>query len=415
MAVEFSSFLSSALLAIALGGLIGLERERTGSVIVGLRTFAIVSFFGLVSTFIGASFQAASSVSSIAIISIGFLGALILSFLYYYFRVVKGREAIGITTALAIPFTYLLGVLVGLGFTFEAVTSAIAIALLLVQRQKVHAVVKAVTVAEIADGLIFAIIAFVIYPLIPANPQVFLGYLIDLQLAWKIVVIGSLLSFGAHLLTKYLHAKGALLAAFFGGAVSSIGIIYLFIRHVVSNPKAVMLALVVSSAGAYAADVLFLLFVDPALFAAAGYSILAATLVLFALTFIYRRDADLGKVIFSKPLSLAFVAEFAILFFLVKFLADVLTSNFGEAGLVISSLIGGAASSSAVFASTVALFSQGAISSKQAAMSMLFGLVGSMAVKTLLVGYKLQWKGPVKLFVPAVASLTVGFAVFLLV
>ncbi|MDP3742649.1 MAG: DUF4010 domain-containing protein, partial [Candidatus Micrarchaeota archaeon] len=239
-------------------------------------------------------------------------------------------------------------------------------------------------------------------------------YTVDLQLAWKIVVIGSFLSFGAHLLTKYLHAKGALLAAFFGGAVSSIGIIYLFIKHVVRSPNVVMLALVVSSAGAYAADVLFLLFVDPALFAAAGYSILAATLVLFALTFVYRRDADLGKVIFSKPLSLAFVAEFAVLFFLVKFLADVLTANFGETGLVVSSLIGGAASSSAVFASSVALFSQGAISSKQAAMSMLFGLAGSMAVKTLLVGYKLQWKDPVKLFVPAVASLAVGFAVFLL-
>ncbi len=410
--IEFSSFLSSALLALALGGLIGLERERSGSTNLGLRTFAIVSFFGLVASVIGTSF---SGFASALVVGLGFFGALALSFLHYYFRVTRqsGKESIGITTALAVPFTYLLGVLVGMGYNFEAVASAIAIAFLLVEKQKVHAAVKSVSIVELVDGLIFAIIAFVIYPLIPANPQVFLGYAVDLQLAWKIVVVGSLLSFGAHLLTKYLHAKGALLAAFFGGAVSSIGVVYLFIHHVVRNPPVVRLALVASSAGAYFADLLFLGFVAPHLFAPAGYPIIAAALVLLGLTFLYRRDADLGKVIFSKPLSLAFVAELAVLFFLVKFLADVLTAYFGETGLLISSLIGGAASSSAVFASVIALFSQGAINVKQASLSMLLGLVGSLGVKTFLVGHKLKWNEPAKLLLPAVASLLVGFAVYL--
>ncbi len=407
---DFSSFIPSLLLSLALGALIGLERERTGSSIIGLRTFSLVSFFGFMTALISVGFQ---GLSSAVVIGIGFIGILCLSFLYYYFRSMQERELTGVTTALSIPLTFLLGVLVGLGFRVEAVASAIAIALLLVQRQKLHDAVKTVTVSEIVDGLIFAIIAFVIYPLLPSQPQEFLGHVIDLQLAWKIVIVGSFISFAAHLLTKYLHEKGALLAAFFGGAVSSIGIIYLFLRNVVHKPTVVRLALVTSSAGAYAADLVFLLFVDPRLLAVAGLPVFAATLLLFVLTFFYRKEADLGKVIFSKPLSLAFVAEFAVLFFLVKFLSDFLTTSFGENGLMLSSLFGGAASSSAVFASTVALFSQGSITAKQAALSMLVGLTGSMGAKTLLVAYKLKWREPAKLFLPAALSLLVGFIVFL--
>ncbi len=407
--LDFSAFVSSSLLALALGALIGLERERTSSSIVGLRTFAFVSFLGFMATLIGNVVNFTPVVAAI-----GFIGCLTFAFLYYYFRSFHEKALPGLTTALSVPLTYLLGVLIGLGYSIEAVTSAIAIALLLVERQKVHAVVKTVTVSEIIDGLIFAVIAFVLFPLLPTAPQVFLGYVLDLQLAWKIVVIGSLLSFGAHLLTKYLHGRGAILAAFFGGAVSSIGVIYLFLQESVKRPGVIRLALVASSAGAYLADLVFLLFLAPTLFEVAGFPIAVIGIILLAFTFFYKRGTELADVTFSKPLSLAFVAEFAVLFFLVKFLSDFLTAYFGQTGLFFSSFLGGVASSSAVFASTIALFSQGTITSKQAALSLLIGLTGSMLVKTLLVAYKLKWRDPVKVFAPAVIPLAVGFIVFLL-
>ncbi|MFH1246913.1 MAG: DUF4010 domain-containing protein [Candidatus Micrarchaeota archaeon] len=406
--IDFSAFISSSLLALCLGALIGLERERTSSTIVGLRTFALVSFLGFMATAIG------SSLGFVYIVTgVGFLGTFVFAFLYYYFRALHEKAIAGLTTALSLPLTYLLGVLIGMGYSIEAVASAIAIALLLVERQKLHDAVKKVTIAEIVDGLIFAVIAFVIYPLLPSKPQLFLGYTIDLQLVWKIIVVGSLLSFGAHLLTKYLREKGALLAAFFGGAVSSLGIVYLFIRSVSRNPPLVRLALVTSSAGAYAADVVLLFFIAPQLLTSAGLVAIAATLVLFVFTWLYSRETKFTGTVFSKPLSLAFVAEFALLFFLINFLSGFLISSFGETGLLLSSLIGGAVSSSAVFASVVALFAQGSVTAKQASLSMLLGLTGSMAVKTFLVGRKLNWREPVKIILPALASLVVGFIVFL--
>ena len=306
----------------------------------------------------------------------------------------------------------MLGELVSHGFFIESVASAIAIALLLAERHRVHAAVKTITHDEIVDGLIFAVIAFVIYPLIPAQPQVLLGYVFDLQLVWKVIVVASLLSYGAHLLAKYLHSRGVLIATFFGGAVSSLGIIHLYAHKQKRGVELLRFAMVTSSAGAYLADLFLLLFIAPALVFPAATSIIVATLVLAVFALIYRQQRIQAGV-FSKPLSFSFVLEFALLFFSVELLSSYAVSAFGQGGLLVSSFIGGLASSTAVFASVAAMFQAGNVTSFNAGLAMLLGLAGSLAVKLGFLYGKVKQRDFAKLLIPAVAALVAGAAVFI--
>jgi len=404
-----TSFISTALLSLALGGLIGLERERSNPhSTIGLRTFALLSFLGLLASTLGSNF---GGVAQIALEGLGFAGALAFAIMFYYFKSSKLRESLGITTALVIPLSYIFGVLVGRGFILEAVASTIAVTLLLAERTKVHAAIRTITHTELVDGLIFAIIAFIVLPLIPGQPQQVLGFSFDLQFVWKIVVIASLLSFAAHFLAKYLHSKGVFLAIFFGGAVSALGVIHLYARKTFDF-KQLRFAFVTSSAGAYAADLILLALIAPVLFTLAVYPLLFATAVLFVFMFLYRGE-KLHDSVFSKPLSLSFVIEFSLLFFAVKLFSEYAVASLGQNGLLISSFLGGLASSTAVFATIASLFNGGEVTAHSAALSMLLGLAGSFAVK-LVVLYPRIRKNIGSVLVPAVLSLAAGAVAFIL-
>jgi uncharacterized membrane protein (DUF4010 family) len=149
-------FLLQASLALAIGGLIGLERgKQTGHPLLGVRTFALVSLLGLLLTVI--PFQ-----PEVALPAIGLFGVFVFSFLYYYFKAIHFKGAWGLTTALMLPFVFFLSVLVGKGFLFEAGVAAIVATFLLVEKAEVHRITNTVSKPEIIDALIFAIIAFII-------------------------------------------------------------------------------------------------------------------------------------------------------------------------------------------------------------------------------------------------------------
>jgi putative Mg2+ transporter-C (MgtC) family protein len=117
-------------IAIVLGGIIGLERERRGHD-AGIGTFAMVTLgacvFSMVSDLVFASASDNTRIASGVVEGIGFLGAGI---------IIHGRTGIsGLTTAATLWAAAAVGMLVGYGLNVLAVLTTMAVMLVLVIRQ----------------------------------------------------------------------------------------------------------------------------------------------------------------------------------------------------------------------------------------------------------------------------------------
>lgn len=407
--MSFQFFLGNALLALALGGLVGLERERLGGMkLIGVRSFGLASLFGFLISTIATG---VSKDTGVLLQAVGLIGIFTLAALYYYFRSIHSKANIGVTTALSLPFVYFIGALVGNGFTLEAATVTILSTLLLVEKKKLHAAVETLDVNEIQDGLILGVIAFVIYPLIPQAPVSFFNFELDLQLIWKLTVAASALSFVSHMLIKYMKEKGVVIASVFGGMISSIAVVYLFGRKAHGKSNLLNLAFAASSAGSYFADLLLLLII-PGLFAAATPSIAVVILCLIGLAYVYRKGAALkGAPLFSNPLSFAFVLEFLLLILGVNLFLQITSNLFGQAGIFATSFVGGMASSSAAIAAIGIEFSKGIITAKQAAFAILLSTTGSIIAKLALIQLKFKALDK-KMLVYCIGIIALAFLVY---
>jgi uncharacterized membrane protein (DUF4010 family) len=399
------NFISGLVLSLAVGGLIGLERERTNAqTVVGLRSFALISMFGMI---LASVFY---TLSPLFIIT-GFIGVFSLSIIYYYLRTFSFKN-LGVTTAVVIPITFVLGVLIGLGFAVEAGVSAIIITFLLVEKSKVHSLVRTISKEEIIDLMIFAIIAFILYPYLPIQPYNFLGRSIDLHFFLWVVVVFSLIGFIAHFLMKFFKKNGLLYASFFGGVISSLSVVYFFSIKSKSE-KIVNFVYAAATVGSVTGDLLILLLTSPALF-----SLVWLPFVCFALTFsyfVFNERAGSRINIFEKPLSLSMVLEFSALFFIITFLLS-LASNFNSVGVVLASFLGGIANSMAVFASVSILYSSSQVGFLTVFFSLFFAVAGSSVAKILVLNFthknkKTPWK---EFFAAVIVSLSVFFITYFL-
>ncbi len=214
---DTASFLSRPewplLVALAIGLLIGLERERRkgegpSRSPAGLRTFALVSLLGGITALIGNTALVAMAGAFVA------LGALTA-------YVIGDRKDPGLTGEVALVATFALGVLAQTrpALAFE---SAVVIAALLAFRVQLHAFVrKRITDQELLDALTFAIAAVVILPLLPNRAVDPFGLLNPFTL-WRLAVVAMALSFMGYVAQRLLGGRnGLLVAGLAAGLVSS--------------------------------------------------------------------------------------------------------------------------------------------------------------------------------------------------
>jgi hypothetical protein len=143
------------LVALAIGLLLGLERERSHSrkLPAGSRSFALLSLVGAVT----ASFGEWAVV--VGLVGVGTLLA------FAYFR--TSQDDPGITTAIAALVAYLLGAL-AYARAAVAVALAVVVASLLVSKTRIHRFAREiVSEVELEDAIKFFVVAFVTLPLLP--------------------------------------------------------------------------------------------------------------------------------------------------------------------------------------------------------------------------------------------------------
>jgi uncharacterized membrane protein (DUF4010 family) len=206
------------ILSLAIGTLIGLEREKRakGEMVAGIRTFMLVSLFGLLSGYVSEIFNN-NLIILFAFISVGILDAI-----GYMSRVAK-MKTLGMTTEIAFLLTFLIGLICYYESYpyFLTVTLGILLTFILVAKETLHGFVKHLEKKEIWDAIIFAIFAFIVLPILPTQPVDPFGAL-NLHTVWLAVVIVLSISFAGYVAMKLFGIKkGLALTGLFGGLASS--------------------------------------------------------------------------------------------------------------------------------------------------------------------------------------------------
>lgn len=394
------------LTSLAIGLLIGVERERSGSAI-GLRTTALAALFGAMSALVTQSalapwFLPAALLAMTAITVLGSAAT--------YERDVHA----GHTTRIAILLSFTLGAMVWLGHGSYAVMLAITISALLHFKAELHGISAKITPQDLVSVLQFAALSFIVLPLLPS-----VGYgpygAFNPHHVWLMVVLVSGLS-----LTGYLAMRiggdrvGPPLLGLLGGLVSSTATTLVYARQARQIPAMtatavfviLMANLVISvrlGAIAYA--------VAPSLIKSL-WPVLAGNLLAGGLAALFSWRHVKGSNPLPSPevanptelrVALSFGAIYASILLLVSWLADWA----GTRGLYLAAAISGLTDLDAIALSAMRLFGTSKLSAEAAAYAIGIAILSNLCFKTGL----LAWVGGYSFLrrsLPGMAAIGIG-------
>jgi uncharacterized membrane protein (DUF4010 family) len=229
--------LAPFLVSLAIGLLIGLERERNRTAKAGLRTFSLVALAGT----LGAMLSARTGGPWMLAAGLLVLGGMMVG---AHLRD-DGDDDPGTTTVAAVVVCYSLGALVWYGQTQIAVTLAILSTVLLYFKTELRGVSQNLTRKDLVSILQFAVLSFVILPILPDHDYGPYGTLNPYQ-TWLMVVLISGLSLAGYAALRLAGQRhGALLTGLLGGVASSTATTLVFARHVRQDPQLAGVAAIV--------------------------------------------------------------------------------------------------------------------------------------------------------------------------
>jgi len=201
-------------IALGLGLLVGLQRERVKSPLAGIRTFALITLFGAVSGLV---------VPYAGAWTVGFGAAAVAAILIAgnFFRPRPAEQDPGVTTEIAGLLMYGVGVFVVVGDAAPAIAVGGAVALLLHFKEPMHAFVARIGEADLKAIMQFVLITLVILPVLPNRTFGPFDVLNPRQIWWMVVLIVGI-SLGGYIAFKLFGQKGgAVLSGLLGGTISS--------------------------------------------------------------------------------------------------------------------------------------------------------------------------------------------------
>lgn len=200
--------------ALGLGLLVGLQRERVDSVIAGIRTFALISLFGAVCAQLAKTYGG-------WILVVGFLTTALLITAGNLVRMQSREAEPGQTTEFAAVLMFGLGAWVVTGSMAVPVVLAGAIVVLLHFREPIHDVVDKIGEKDLRATMQFVLIALVILPILPDRDMGPYGVLNPYQIWWMVVLIVGLSLAGYVAYKLFGSGAGTVLAGILGGLISS--------------------------------------------------------------------------------------------------------------------------------------------------------------------------------------------------
>jgi uncharacterized membrane protein (DUF4010 family) len=382
-AIPVNADVFNLFVAGALGMLLGLEREWSNKA-AGIRTFTLTSLVGV----------AVATLGQTVLLVLGgllVLGQGVLLGIRGLVSDARGGDGtddygLALTTSTSLLVAYIVGILVGTDRVLVGVVIAITSSFLLVLRRELHQFAHELSHNEVRGAAEFAIIAFVVYPLLPAGTY---GPwdAIDPRLIWLLVIAVSGIGFANYAIMQRYGGRGMLITGFFGGLVNSTAVIGEIANRAKSNDGVLTLAvatvLVADAAMAVRNLVIVVAFV-PQSAPSVGLPLGLIALGGVGIT-VYERnlgsDIDLDL---DSPFSSKNALLFGALFLVVLVLTAAAQQTFGTAGFLVTSFLSGLLSSGTTTTTAVSLASTGQVTPAVAAQGVLAGTLASILVKIWL-------------------------------
>ena len=227
------------LAALAIGLLMGLERERNPAAKAGLRTFALTALLAVLTAHLAAALDLPW------LIAVGMLlvGMMMIA---AYLRVPAQAEGDpGTTTIAALLLCYALGILVWQYEIQLAVMLGIAATVLLYFKPELRGMSQKLSRRDLLSVLQFAVLALIILPLLPNEDYGPYGALNPHQIWWMVVLISGVSLAGYAALRLIGRKRGAVVLGLLGGLVSSTATTLSFSRHARANQAMLPIAVTV--------------------------------------------------------------------------------------------------------------------------------------------------------------------------
>lgn len=334
------------------------HRKADHEVFAGVRTFAIACVSGMLAAFVG------TLIGFNILLIAAFLIVICAAALIYRTYTLRGR--LGMTNAIALYCTFLLGILVANNYFLFAIISGVIITFLLVEKRPLHSFAQKLTDDELLSALRFLAVAFILYPLVPSEP---VFGIIDLKATIFIVVLVMLIGFVSYLSLRHVGSEGGIAySGFLGGFVSSdatvvalsalakqktglinsfyMGVLLATLSMLISN---LVIAFIVDTSGMVA------------YFMALPHILMGIVVIVLYFSRKQKDKTVAEPLELKSPFALKPAFQFGAIFLILQLIGIFASEYLGTYGIY-ALAIGGAVSSSAVTASLAALAVNGSLS-----------------------------------------------------
>ncbi|MDD2915180.1 MAG: MgtC/SapB family protein [Gallionella sp.] len=375
------------LTSLAIGLLIGLERERNPSAKAGLRTFALVAVFGTLAALL------ATKLGSPWLLIVGLIavaGMIIAAYLN-----TQGDEADpGTTTVIALLLCYGLGAMIWYGLSTLAVMLAIGITALLYFKPELRGFSQSMTRRDLVAVLQFSVLTFIVLPILP-NQDYGPYHAFNPHQAWLMVVLISGISLTGYAALQVVGTRyGAPLLGFLGGLASSTATTLIYAKHGKSNPAMSNLA---ASVIVIASMVVVIRLMVVSAMVSYGalpglLPVLAGGLVFGLFVALYNwRKMDKATELYipetSNPAELHTAIGFGLLFVVVLLVSAWMEDFAGSQGLYVVALVSGLTDVDAITLSSLRLFNLGQLSEHQTVTAIAIAFLANLAFKFGMVAF----------------------------
>ena len=347
-------------LAVALGLLVGMQRERARSRIAGVRTFPLITVWGALSALLslrfGGAVMAASAVALAAIIVIE-----------NAFRARDPGGSGGITTETAALVMFATGALLVVASPVIAIVLSGGLAFLLHQKKTLHLLIRRIGEQDFRAIMQFALISLVILPVLPDRAFGPWDTLNPFR-SWLMVVLIVGLGLAGWIAFQWFGSRaGVLLGGILGGLVSSTATTVTFARRARDAKKPSLFAqlvILLASTVAFARVIVEMATVAPSVVREAAPPIaivLGAMIVLSAGLYFFATDAVVDLPEAENPAALGSALAFGAIYTVVTLVSAAAQEWIGPGALYAVAVVSGLADVDAITLSTAAMAERGAI------------------------------------------------------